>query len=186
MQPQSYNGYNNNTDNFLSMSNNESSLSQVNQLKAIRHDTTGTFYKDDKNISSDAFIPKSLNLSELISDRNIGNPIVHQSNPIDYQFNSIERQANPIERESNQEQQYQGPLASGYQSTGNNVPLKPDELENVFNHVLNLLKQYDITNSGTNPYSEKLIYTTTDGKVIQIPPTIQDKAIQLHQDDNQQ
>ena len=167
MQPQSFEGNDPNADPVLSMPNSEypylddylPSLSDVNKLRTVKNDTSEIFYKDYKNINTDQFTPRSINLL----------------NPIDYNSQTQTKQENN-----------NIPITSGYKSTGNNVPLKPDELENIFNHVLNLLKQYDITNSGINPYSETLIYTTTDKRVIQIPLTIQNKAIEIHQEETQE
>jgi hypothetical protein len=73
------------------------------------------------------------------------------------------------------------PTSPDYKQTGNKIPLSVDELAS---HVKQQLYQYDrlkdITQSepGFNPYKNPVIYTTEEGKTVQIPAELQGQAIQ--------
>lgn len=67
-----------------------------------------------------------------------------------------------------------------YQFTGNSVPLQLDELKN---YVTQLLFQYDklvkVTDKKPehNPYTDPIIYTTKEGKTVQIPEDIHNSIV---------
>lgn len=67
-----------------------------------------------------------------------------------------------------------------FENTGNQIPLKVDEL---INFVHQRLEQYDNlieTTQGQptySPYKDKIIYTSPEGRMVQIPQDVQKKAI---------
>ncbi len=62
-----------------------------------------------------------------------------------------------------------------FKETGNKIPISADELIN-YMHIQ--FSAYDKTKSGSNPYTDIVIYTTKDGKTIIIPKEIQQQAIE--------
>ena len=62
-----------------------------------------------------------------------------------------------------------------FKETGNKIPISADELINYL-HIQ--FSAYDKTKSGSNPYTDIVIYTTKDGKTIIIPKEIQQQAIE--------
>lgn len=68
-------------------------------------------------------------------------------------------------------------MNSNYIKTGNNIEVPFDELKK---YVINLLHEYKKNNHTAdqiNPYSDPIIYKTSDGKFLQIPQNIQKQAI---------
>jgi len=67
-----------------------------------------------------------------------------------------------------------------YQKTGNHIPIPVDKLTNA---VYEKLSEYDnLVNSlgmkpTQSPYKDQIIYTTDEGKLIQIPKYIQEQAV---------
>ena len=67
-----------------------------------------------------------------------------------------------------------------YKKTGNKVPIKIDEL---MNQVYDKLDQHDRLVAATgatpdySPYKDPIVYTTQDGRTVQIPDEIQRQAI---------
>lgn len=61
-----------------------------------------------------------------------------------------------------------------YQITGNKIPVTKEEL---INYIHSQLAIYDQGNRETNPYNEPIIYTTKDGKTIQVPTEIHNEAV---------
>lgn len=67
-----------------------------------------------------------------------------------------------------------------YQQTGKKIPLKMDEL---MNFVVQKLEQFDYVVKGIgsvpdfNPYEDPIIYTTQEGKTVQVPKEIQRQAV---------
>jgi len=66
-----------------------------------------------------------------------------------------------------------------FKETGNKIPISADELIN-YMHIQ--FSAYDKTKSGSNPYTDTVIYTTKDGKTISIPKEIQQQAIEKFAD----
>jgi len=70
-----------------------------------------------------------------------------------------------------------------YQQTGNQIHLPMDEM---MSHVLTKLEEYDelktVTQSKPNfsPYTDPIIYITVEGKTVEIPKYIQEKAIEMY------
>jgi hypothetical protein len=75
-------------------------------------------------------------------------------------------------------------MSSGYESTGNNVGLKMDEVENIFNYIHKLCEEWDNKLSNFNPYAQVIIYKTSDDKVIQVPASIHKKALDIWSQNN--
>jgi hypothetical protein len=69
---------------------------------------------------------------------------------------------------------------TGYQQTGNKVPIPITEFTNYINEQLlqyDKLKEATKTEPEYNPYVQPIIYHTKNGKTVQIPKEIQMKAI---------
>jgi len=70
--------------------------------------------------------------------------------------------------------------SNGFKETGNKIPIPIDEFTN---HVKSELLKYDKlknateTNPSYNPYLEPIIYTTSQGKLVQVPEEIKKNAI---------
>lgn len=73
-----------------------------------------------------------------------------------------------------------------YELTGNQIPVKSDEL---INYVLNKFLVYNqyVNDTGQepdfNPYLNPIVYTTKDGKTIEIPKVIVQEAINIQKKD---
>ena len=69
-----------------------------------------------------------------------------------------------------------------YQPTGNNINLRMDEL---VDFVLEKLEQYEYIVKATqtvpsfSPYKDPIIYTTKEGKTVQIPEYVHQEAIKI-------
>jgi hypothetical protein len=64
-----------------------------------------------------------------------------------------------------------------YTQTGKNIPVNFEELST---HIEKVLYNYEIRSnrdSNYNPFTDPIIYTTNDGKTIQIPDSIQQKVV---------
>lgn len=72
-----------------------------------------------------------------------------------------------------------------FQETGNKIPITSQEL---IHHCQKKLAEFDEMISAdktippNNPYTDKIIYVTKDGKTIMIPETIQKQAINIWYD----
>jgi len=70
-----------------------------------------------------------------------------------------------------------------YQQTGNQIHLPIDEM---ISHVRKKLEEYDELETATgskpdfSPYGDPIIYITVEGKTVEIPKYIQEKAINMH------
>jgi len=67
-----------------------------------------------------------------------------------------------------------------FENTGNQIPLKVDELVNFVHERLNQYDNLVETTQGQptySPYREPIIYTSPEGKMVQIPKEVQKKAI---------
>lgn len=71
-------------------------------------------------------------------------------------------------------------LVNNYQYTGNSVPISALDTSA---HVIALLEDYDRRmnegiNPSINPYKDRIVMTTQEGRMIEIPQDIQEDAIQ--------
>lgn len=65
-----------------------------------------------------------------------------------------------------------------FKETGNKIPISADELINYLHIQFSAYDNSNKTKSGSNPYTDIVIYTTKDGKTIIIPKEIQQQAIE--------